>query len=580
MRTVRAPRAHIAELRCNVLGAPRLALGAAELDLAKLLTRPRQTTPRSAPPRARPAKPLPDPAKLLPTLHRRSLQQGDGANSCNHAYDGFCTGLTTRMPTRRRARRAPTPPLRRQLGGLRPPVHGENNYCEYREPGSSTEWTFSSTNESVVDACGTDICVKYVKYTLAAEVGEATVELTEYYVAMCASDPCKEALESDTNNFLCDVSNHCGKDMLKGYFDAAVSNTSSAAFMTDHMSTICGNADCKEMYSNGTDQLDAFCDIYDHCGEDMVTDALDMIAESNGSTTSSAAQAGFVADHASTICGNADCKEVWSNNNDDEGQENLNAFCDIHDHCGESSGDMLADMYMINMTAGFNDSDPTNETIRAFYIDNAIAVCGSADCKQAHHDGGLPAGAVESWRRSAPPARSSPSSPPPCRSSASAASASDRPPARRRRPPARQLADAASAARPPARARAGRPPPAPLPQGLCCCKKKKDRPTPPTARASRSRPAPEGHDVHVPESSAASLLQRLHKASRRSRMKSPYYFRGFTTVTIATHAPTTHAAAAAACAALGCTRGRRADPSREGGGHTALVDVKGRARRG
>jgi hypothetical protein len=183
--------------------------------------------------------------------------------------------------------------------------------------------------------------------------------------------------------------------MLKGYFDAAVSNTSSAAFMTDHMSTICGNADCKEMYSNGTDQLDAFCDIYDHCGEDMVTDSLDMIAESNGSTTSSAAQAGFVADHASTICGSADCKEAWSNNTDDEGQEELNALCDIHDHCGESSEDMLADMYTINMTAGFNDSDPNNETIRAFYIDNAIAVCGSADCKQAHHDGGLPAGAVE-----------------------------------------------------------------------------------------------------------------------------------------------------------------------------------------
>ena len=155
----------------------------------------------------------------------------------------------------------------------------------------------------------TDICVKYVKYTLAAEVGEATVELTEYYVAMCASDPCKEALESDANNILCGISNHCGEDLFKGYFDMAVGNMSSA-FLTDHMSTICGNAECKEAYSNSTDQLDAFCDTYNHCGEDMVIDSVDMIAESNGSTTSSAAQAGFVADHASTICGNADCKEV------------------------------------------------------------------------------------------------------------------------------------------------------------------------------------------------------------------------------------------------------------------------------
>ena len=336
-----------------------LALGvAAELDLAKLPPRPRQATlALGAVAELDLAKLLlPDPAKLLPTLHRRSLQQG-------------CTA--------------------------------ENNYCDNCEPGSSTEWTFSSTDESVVDVCGKDACVMYVKYSPAYSAGEATVELTtEFYAAMCARDTCMEALLYDQDdetqaayNVICDVSNHCGKDMLKGYFDAAVGNMSSTAFLTDHMSTLCGNADCKETYSNGTGQLDAFCDIHNHCGKDMMTDAVDAIAESNGSTTSSAAQAAYFkynAKHASTICGNADCKEAYSSNMTDDDKQELNAGCGIYDHCGE---DMYTDMF--DIAAESNGSVTSNETIRAFYIDNAIAVCGSADCKQAHHDAGLQSGAAE-----------------------------------------------------------------------------------------------------------------------------------------------------------------------------------------
>merc|ERR1719258_71859 len=117
-----------------------------------------------------------------------------------------------------------------------------------------------------------------------------------------------------------------------------------------------------------------------------MTDAVDAIAESNGSTTSSAAQAAYNAKHASTICGNADCKEAYSFNMTDDEKQDLNAGCGIYDHCGE---DMLTDMY--DITAESNGSVTSNETIRAFYIDNAIAVCGSADCKQAHHDAGLQA---------------------------------------------------------------------------------------------------------------------------------------------------------------------------------------------
>ena len=426
-----------------------LALGAAaDLDLAKL---------------------LPDPAKLLPTLHRRSLQQGDGANSCNHAYDGFCDEIdhpnaySSACPAGTDASDCDG-----SSEGSGHQCTAENNYCEYCEPGSSTEWTFSSTNESVVDVCGKDACVTYVKYLSALfnpMYAEATVELYEFY-EMCASDTCKEAFDPDSSDLLCNVSNHCGADMLKDIFDMAVGNMSSAAFMTDHMSTICGNAECKEayFYSNPTD-ADALCDIYNHCGEDIVTDAVDAVAASNGSTTSSAAQADFVADHASTICGNAHCKEAYFKNMTDDEEQELNAFCDVHDHCGE---DMLADMITTTGYA-FHDSVASNETIRAFYIDNAIAVCGSADCKQAHHDAGLQSGAVEIMEEV-------------CAAGQVILIVATVVPivgvccigiciglllyAAAARPPANSPTPHPPPARPPARARAGRPPPAPLPQGL------------------------------------------------------------------------------------------------------------------
>ena len=275
---------------------------AAELDLAKLLPRPRQATlALGAAAELDLAKLLPDPAKLLPTLHRRSLQQGDGANSCLHAYDGMCDEI------------------------------GHPN------------------DESSACPAGTD----------ASDCGGSS-----------------EGSGHQCKSLLCNISNHCGEDMFNDMFDAAVGNMSSTAFMTEHTSTICGNADCKEIYSDGTDQLDAFCDIYDHCGEDMITD---MIAMADGSVTSnSTALVAFMTDHMPTICRNADCKEIY------DSTDRFDGICGILDHCGE---DMMTDM--LNITAESDGSVTSNETIRAFYIDNAIAVCGSADCKQAHHDAGL-----------------------------------------------------------------------------------------------------------------------------------------------------------------------------------------------
>ena len=73
----------------------------------------------------------------------------------------------------------------------------------------------------------------------AYSAGEATVELTtEFYAAMCARDTCMEALlygqDDETQaayNVLCDVSNQCGKDMLKGYFDTIPKELEESAIM-------------------------------------------------------------------------------------------------------------------------------------------------------------------------------------------------------------------------------------------------------------------------------------------------------------------------------------------------------------
>jgi hypothetical protein len=80
------------------------------------------------------------------------------------------------------------------------------------------------------------------------------------------------------------------------------------------------------------------------------------------------------------ICAVDTCKEAVFANASIPSMQIPDAICDLHDHCGKT---LQIDVFVAVYGWATPNATVSNATIRAFYVDNAAALCGDADCKAA-----------------------------------------------------------------------------------------------------------------------------------------------------------------------------------------------------